>query len=103
MGVGPDGSRGYDVMEYAGLWKALQKQQWPSVQRVSVIGPVGDAFAKAALAAAHEVVGREATNMTSEQRIRWQSVRLDVVCASADDVCALHSRLRGLDKVKAVL
>ena len=104
--TGPDASRGYDVSEYAGLWRTLNELEpkWPSSQSVAVVGPIGDGFAASALACAHEVVGREATTVVSTQpRSRWQSVRLQVVCTSPDDVCELHSRLRALEGVRAVV
>jgi putative lipoic acid-binding regulatory protein len=104
--TGPDASRGYDVSEYAGLWRTLSELEprWPSSQSVAVVGPIGDGFAASALACAHDVVGREATTVVSTQpRSRWQSVRLQVVCTSPDDVCELHSRLRALEGVRAVV
>ena len=104
--TGPDASRGYDISEYAGLWRTLTElePQWPSSQSVAVVGPIGDEFAASALACAHDVVGREATTVVSTQpRSRWQSVRLQVVCTSADDVCELHSRLRALEGARAVV
>ena len=104
--AGPDASRGYDVSEYAGLWRMLNElePQWPSSQTVAVVGPTGDDFIASALACAHDVVGREATTIVSTQpRSRWQSVRIRAVCTSADDVCELHSRLRALEGVRAVV
>ena len=101
--TGPDASRGYDVEEYAGLWRQLNERQWPQQTTVAVVGPIGDAFAAAAVACAHDIVGPHATTVRSELRSRWQSVRLQVVCTSADDVCELHSRLRALEGAKAVL
>jgi len=104
--TGPDASRGYDVSEYAGLWKMLNElePQWPSSQSVAVVGPIGDGFAASALACAHDVVGREATTVVSSRAmIKWQSVRLQVVCTSPDDMCELHSRLRALEGVRAVV
>ena len=98
----PDASRGYDVEEYAGLWRQLNERQWPQQTTVAVVGPIGDAFAAAAVACAHDVVGPNATAVTSEHRSRWQSVRLQVVCTSADDFCVLHSRLSALEGAKAV-
>ena len=104
--TGPDASRGYNVSEYSGLWRTLNElePEWPSRQTVAVVGPIGDGFAASALACAHDVVGREAATVVSTQpRSRWQSVRLQVVCRSPDDVCELHSRLRGLEGVRAVV
>lgn len=101
--TGPDATRGYDVVEYAGLWQQLNERQWPQQTTVAVVGPIGDTFAAAAVACAHDVVGPHATTMTSESRSRWQSVRLRVLATSADDVCELHSRLRALEGAKAVL
>ena len=100
---GPDASRGYDVQEYAGLWRMLNERQWPQQQTVAVVGPIGNAFVDSAVAVAHEVVGPQATMVSTEPRSRWQSVRLQVVCSSADDLCDLHSRLRALEGVRAVL
>tara|TARA_B100000795_G_scaffold225808_1_gene181623 strand:- start:321 stop:578 length:258 start_codon:yes stop_codon:yes gene_type:complete len=78
--------------------------QWPSSQSVAVVGPIGDGFAASALACAHDVVGREATTVVSSRAmIKWQSVRLQVVCTSPDDMCELHSRLRALEGVRAVV
>ena len=50
--TGPDASRGYDVSEYAGLWRTLSELEprWPSSQSVAVVGPIGDGFAASALA-----------------------------------------------------
>ena len=104
--TGPDASRGYNVSEYSGLWRTLNElePEWPSRQTVAVVGPIGDGFAASALACAHDVVGREAATVVSTQpRSRWQSVRLQVVCRSPDDVCELHSRLRALEGVRAVV
>lgn len=106
MQTGPDASRGYNVSEYSGLWRTLNElePEWPSSQTVAVVGPIGDGFAASALACAHDVVGSEAATMVSTQpRSRWQSVRLQVVCRSPDDVCELHSRLRALEGVRAVV
>ena len=104
--TGPDASRGYNVSEYSGLWRTLNElePEWPSRQTVAVVGPIGDGFAASALACAHDVVGSEAATVVSTQpRSRWQSVRLQVVCRSPDDVCELHSRLRALEGVRAVV
>ena len=92
-------------MEYEGLWKALVASEpaWPSTQKIAVVGPAGSEFAEAAVAAARAVVGHEATQFSTQPRTRWQSVRLEVTCATADDVCAVHSRLRALEGVKAVM
>ena len=104
--TGPDASRGYNVSEYSGLWRTLNElePEWPSSQTVAVVGPIGDGFAASALACAHDVVGMEgATVVSTQPRSRWQSVRLQVVCRSPDDVCELHSRLRALEGVRAVV
>ena len=104
--TGPDASRGYNVSEYSGLWRTLNElePEWPSSQTVAVVGPIGDGFAASALACAHYVVGMEgATVVSTQPRSRWQSVRLQVVCRSPDDVCELHSRLRALEGVRAVV
>ncbi|CAE8637702.1 unnamed protein product, partial [Polarella glacialis] len=102
---GPDASRGYDVKEYRGLWQALfHGRQWPSLQSFGVVGPAGEEFLHATTASVAEVLsGREPDDVTTQERTRWQSVRLSVRCSSPDDVCALHHRLRQLDGVRSVV
>merc|ERR1712046_174915 len=99
----PDVSRGYDVAEYAGMWKALQKETWPSVQKFSVVGPMGNDFKDAAEACVVKALGWDAIKVHVEPRKRWQAVRLEVRCTSPDDFCHLHSTLKNLDGVRFML
>ncbi|CAE8654825.1 unnamed protein product, partial [Polarella glacialis] len=101
---GPDPTRGFDVNEYHNIWKALSDEKaWPSVQRFSVVGPAGGDFAAAVQAQVADTLGHEPEKVATEPRQRWQSVRLDVRCATPDDFCALHSRLKSLEGVKFLL
>lgn len=103
-GAGPDPSRGYDVNEYKSIWQALtQEKSWPSMQRFSVVGPAGDAFALSVQARVVETLGWDAAEVKTEPRSRWQSVRLEVRCTSPDDFCALHSNLKSLEGVRFLL
>eukprot|EP00933_Yihiella_yeosuensis_P072845 TRINITY_DN81384_c0_g1_i1.p1 TRINITY_DN81384_c0_g1~~TRINITY_DN81384_c0_g1_i1.p1 ORF type:complete len:191 (-),score=27.27 TRINITY_DN81384_c0_g1_i1:116-688(-) len=103
-GPSPDPTRGFSIDEYGSIWKALSNEKtWPSVQRFSVVGPMGDEFAGAVQAKVSETLGRQAENVAFEPRKKWQSVRLDVRCESPDDFCALHSGLKSLDGVKFLL
>mmetsp|Transcript_38915 Transcript_38915/g.82876 ORF Transcript_38915/g.82876 Transcript_38915/m.82876 type:complete len:202 (-) Transcript_38915:77-682(-) len=100
----PDASRGYDVDEYGSLWRALAKDRgWPSVQRFSAVGPIGEDFPQAVSKCVSEVLGWDPVKVSREPRTRWQAVRLEVRCMSPDDFCAIHSCLKRLDGVKSVL
>ena len=102
----PDASRGYDVEEYAGVWHKLAQTDhpWPQRHTIAVVGPLSDEFAAAAEACVHSVLGEAAVpHVSREERTRWQSVRLQVVCKSPDDFCAVHSKLSRLDGVKMVV
>ena len=102
----PDATRGYDVEEYAGVWSKLAQTDhpWPQRHTIAVVGPLSDEFAAAAEACVHSVLGEAAAaHVSREERTRWQSVRLQVVCKSPDDFCAVHSKLSRLDGVKMVV
>ena len=102
----PDATRGYDVEEYAGVWHKLAQTEhpWPQRHTIAVVGPLSDEFAAAAEACVHSVLGEAAVpHVSREERTRWQSVRLQVVCKSPDDFCAVHSKLSRLDGVKMVV
>lgn len=102
--AGPDPSRGFDVEEYSRIWSALaQEKAWPSVHRFTVVGPVGDEFKRSAASTVTNTLGWDAESVTGELKSRWQSVRLDVRCATPDDFCALHSRLKSLPDVRFLL
>ena len=105
-GGAPDATRGYDVEEYAGVWHKLAQTDhpWPQRHTIAVVGPLSDEFAAAAVSCVHSVLGEAAgTHVSREERTRWQSVRLQVVCKSPDDFCAVHSKLSRLDGVKMVV
>ena len=101
----PDATRGYDVEQYAGIWQKLAQTEhpWPQRHTIAVVGPLSDEFAAAAEACVHSVLGEAAAHVSREERTRWQSVRLQVVCKSPDDFCAVHSKLSRLDGVKMVV
>ncbi|CAJ1383154.1 unnamed protein product [Effrenium voratum] len=104
-GKGPDASRGYDVEEYAKIWHMLQEktETWPCVQKFSIIGPAGDDFVAQVQEAVSSSLGAEAEKVSTVPKQRWQSVRLDVRCASPDDFCLLHSRLKSLPNARFLL
>ena len=102
----PDATRGYDVEEYAGVWHKLAQTEhpWPQRHTIAVVGPLSDDFAAAAETCVHSVLGEAAVpHVSREERTRWQSVRLQVVCKSPDDFCEVHSKLSRLDGVKMVV
>lgn len=100
----PDATRGFDVQDYAGLWKALtEKETWPSAHTISVVGPVGDTFARSTASVVVDELGIDSIrDFQRNSKERWQAVRLRVHCVSPDDFCAVHSRLRALPDAKAV-
>ncbi|OLQ04468.1 hypothetical protein AK812_SmicGene12445 [Symbiodinium microadriaticum] len=101
--AGPDATRGYDVQEYGKIWQALaQEKQWPSVQRFSVIGPSGAEFLETVKGVVSSTTGEEPEKIEVVAKTRFQSVRLDVRCASPDDFCLLHSRLKSIPKARFV-
>ena len=101
---GPDESRGYDVKEYDGLWRALMRDSsWPSDQKIAVVGPIGDDFLLAVEASCAAATGCSVLGLTTQPKTRWQSVRVMLRCGTADDFCALHSTLKGLDGTKAIV
>lgn len=70
---------------------------------MSVVGPVGDDFARSVARALADELGRDAVRaFEALPKTRWQAVRLRVWCASPDDFCAVHARFRALEGVKAV-
>ena len=92
--------------EYAGVWHKLAQTDhpWPQRHTIAVVGPLSDEFAAAAETCVHSVLGEAAVpHVSREERTRWQSVRLQVVCKSPDDFCAVHSKLSRLDGVKMVV
>ena len=102
----PDATRGYDVEEYAGVWHKLAQTEhpWPQRHTIAVVGPLSDDFAAAAETCVHSVLGEAAVpHVSREERTRWQSVRLQIVCKSPDDFCEVHSKLSRLDGVKMVV
>lgn len=100
----PDATRGYDVAEYAGVWNQLARgQPWPQSHTISVVGPANEEFAAAAEACVRDELGGDAVSVSRNERKRWQAVRLDVLCGSPDDFCAVHARLRRLEGVKMVV
>eukprot|EP00930_Biecheleria_cincta_P102061 TRINITY_DN93730_c0_g1_i1.p1 TRINITY_DN93730_c0_g1~~TRINITY_DN93730_c0_g1_i1.p1 ORF type:complete len:207 (+),score=29.15 TRINITY_DN93730_c0_g1_i1:61-681(+) len=103
-GLGPDPSCGYDIDEYRKLWSVLDKDyKWPSVQRISVVGPMDENFRQTVEDAVWKVLGWEAAEVKVEPRNRWQAVRLAVRCISPDDFCKLHSHLKNIDGVRQIL
>eukprot|EP00420_Gonyaulax_spinifera_P022838 CAMPEP_0197916132 /NCGR_PEP_ID=MMETSP1439-20131203/81440_1 /TAXON_ID=66791 /ORGANISM="Gonyaulax spinifera, Strain CCMP409" /LENGTH=197 /DNA_ID=CAMNT_0043538127 /DNA_START=35 /DNA_END=628 /DNA_ORIENTATION=- len=101
---GPDTSRGFDPVEYKNIWQALsQEKSWPSVQRFSVVGPAGEVFVKSVESCVVGALGWEPVEVSTQPRSKWQSVRIGVRCASPDDFCTVHSRLKGLDGVRFIL
>jgi len=102
--AGPDATRGYDIQEYGKIWQALaQEKQWPSVQRFSVIGPSGAEFLETVKGVVSSTTGGEPEKIEVVTKTRFQSVRLDVRCASPDDFCLLHSRLKSIPKARFLL
>merc|ERR1712232_845360 len=94
-GLGPDPSCGYDVEEYRKLWSVLDKDYtWPSIQKISVVGPSGDDFRQTVEDAVWKVLGWEAAEVMVEPRSRWQAVRLSVRLINPDDFCKLTIILR---------
>lgn len=101
---GPDSTRGFDVKEYDGLWRALtQDSTWPSDRSIAVVGPVGDNFFEIVEAKCAEADGCTVLSLTTQPKTRWQSIRVMLRCGSADDFCALHSTLKGLEFTKAIV
>lgn len=101
---GPDVSRGFDVKEYNGLWHALTHDStWPSDHSIAVVGPAGDDFVRAVKASCATAAGCTILSLVTQPKTRWQSVRVMLRCTSADDFCALHSSLKGLEGAKAVV
>ena len=103
LAAGPDASRGYDITEYDGLWRALQKNTWPSDHTIAVVGPAGDEFVRAVEASCASAVGCSVLTIRTSSKVRWQSVRVSLRCGTADDFCAVHSVLKGLTGTKAIV
>mmetsp|Transcript_6371 Transcript_6371/g.11637 ORF Transcript_6371/g.11637 Transcript_6371/m.11637 type:complete len:165 (-) Transcript_6371:315-809(-) len=101
---GPDVTKGYDVQEYGKIWQALsEEKEWPKVQRFSVIGPAGEEFLSSVKSLVLDTMGQPPEKIEVIPKTRFQSVRLDVRCASPDDFCLLHSRLKTIPNAKFLL
>ena len=101
---GPDASRGFDIAEYDGLWRALARDSaWPSDRSIAIVGPTGDAFRAAVEASCEAAAGCEVLRLKAQAKARWQSVRVLLRCTSPDDFCAVHSVLKSLDGTKAII
>ena len=101
---GPDASRGFDIVEYAGLWHALSRDStWPSSRTIAVLGPGTDAFRSSVELCCRAAAGCEVLDLAVQQKVRWQSVRVRVHCGTPDDFCTLHSQLGTLEGVKAIV
>eukprot|EP00931_Biecheleriopsis_adriatica_P044440 TRINITY_DN25424_c0_g1_i2.p1 TRINITY_DN25424_c0_g1~~TRINITY_DN25424_c0_g1_i2.p1 ORF type:complete len:164 (-),score=21.01 TRINITY_DN25424_c0_g1_i2:50-541(-) len=93
----------FDMDEYGGLYRRLEKETWPSTMRLVAVGPIGDEFREAVEASVVKVLGWDPVDIEVEKRSRWQSIRMKVRCITPDDFCALHSYLKTVDGVKSVL
>ena len=102
--VGPDGSRGFCVNSYSGLWKALAaSHQWPSSHTIAVVGPLGPGFAEAAESCARAEQGCDVLEVSTRAKTKLQSIRFRINFTSPNDLCALHSRFAALEGSKAVV